>query len=108
MAGFDGICFVVRFGTPAANNDIRVRQETTAGGAYADLTGTLVNHATNNQHMVDIGRTGKRFIKCRITRGTSTTIDSVIVIQYGARTRPVIQPTASVSEKYIAAVEGTA
>jgi hypothetical protein len=108
MAGFQGICFVVRLGTPAANNNIRVRQETTAGGAYADLTDTAVTHATNNQLVVDVARTGEQFIKCRVTRGTTTTIDSLVVIQYGARLKPVTQPTASTSEKFMAAVEGTA
>lgn len=107
MAGFAGICFVVRLGTPAANNNIRGRQDVATGGAYNDLLGSLVNDAVKNQHMLDLYRTGKQFVKCRVTRGTSTTIDSLIVIQYRARTRPVIQPT-SVSEAYVSPIEGTA
>jgi hypothetical protein len=107
MQGFRSICFIVRLGTPAANNNIRLRQDVASGGAYADLAGTLVNDAVKNQHMVDLTRSGKQFIKCRITRGTSTTIDGVIAIQYGARNRPVTQPT-SVMEIWNAPAEGTA
>lgn len=106
-AGFAGICFIVRLGTPAANNNIRARQDVASGGAYADLLGSLVNDAVKNQHMLDLYRTGKQFVKCRVTRGTSTTIDSIIVIQYRARTRPVVQPT-SISEAYVSPAEGTA
>jgi hypothetical protein len=108
MAGFSGICFVVRLGTPAANNNIRLRQDVASGGSYADLTGTLVNDAVKNQHMVGLERPGKQFIKCRVTRGTSTTIDSLVAIQYGARgTRPVTQAT-SIAEQYVSPIEGTA
>lgn len=107
MAGFAGICFIVRLGTPAANNNIRGRQDVATGGAYADLLNSLVNDAVKNQHMLDLYRPGKQFLKCRVTRGTSTTIDSLIVIQYRARTRPVVQPT-SVSEAYVSPAEGTA
>lgn len=107
MSGYAGICFIVRLGSPAANNNIRARQDVATGGSYADLAGTLVNHATNNQHMVDIYKPGKQFVKCRVTRGTTTTIDSVTVIQYGSRVRPVTQPT-SVSEQWVSPAEGTA
>lgn len=107
MAGFAAICFIVRLGTPAANNNIRVRQDVASGGSYADLAGTLVNDAVKNQHMVDITRPGKQFVKCRVTRGTSTTIDSLIAIQYRARTRPVVQPT-SIGEAWVSPAEGTA
>lgn len=108
MAGYMGICFIVRLGTPAANNNIRLRQDVATGGSYADLTGTLVNDAVKNQHVIDLFRPGKQFIKCRITRGTSTTIDSVVAIQYNARgTKPVTAAT-SVVESYISPIEGTA
>lgn len=107
MAGYQGICFVVRLGTPDAANNIRARQSASSGGTYADLTGTLVNDAVKNQHMVDVLFPGKDFMKCRVTRGVSTTIDSITVIQYGSKSRPVTQPT-SVSEQWVGPAEGTA
>jgi hypothetical protein len=106
-AGFAGICFVVRFGTPDATNNIRLRQDVASGGAFADLAGTLVNDAVKNQHMVDLQYPGKRFVRCRVTRAVSTTIDSIVVIQYRARKRPVTQPT-SVFESWQNPAEGSA
>jgi len=108
MAGFTGVAAFVRLGTPAANNDIRVQQATTSGGSYNDLAGTKVTHATNNQLMVDVYKPQKQFIKISVARGTSTTIDALVVVQYGARNRPVTQPAASTSEQWVAPAEGTA
>jgi hypothetical protein len=108
MGAYQGICFIVRLGTPAANNNIRGRQDVATGGTYADLASTLVNDAVKNQHVLEIFRPGKQFVKCRVTRGTSTTIDSLVVIQYNARgTKPVTAAT-SVVESYISPIEGTA
>lgn len=108
MSGFEEITFVVRLGTPAANTDIRLRQDDATGGTYADLKNTLVNSATLNQHMVAVLRPGKRFVKCRITRGTTTTIDSLVVIQSRGGTFPVAQPATSVYERHSSPIEGTA
>lgn len=108
MAGFAEIVFIVRLGSPAANNDIRVRQDVATGGAYADLAGTKVTSATLNQQMVSVARPGKQFVKCRVTRGTTTTIDAIVVIQTRARTRPAVQPATAIFETWVAPAEGTA
>ena len=108
MAGWDGVLFVVRFGTPASNNNIRGQQDVVTGMAgAADLAGTLVNHATNAVHMLDLQRPQERFIRCRVTRGTSTTIDTMLVLQYRGRNKPPTQPT-SVLEQFTGPAEGTA
>lgn len=109
MAGYDGVLWIVRLGTPAANNNIRAQQDIVVGmGAAADLLGTLVNSATLNQHMLDLKRPIEPFVRCRVTRGTSTTIDAVIAIQYRARVHPVVQPATAVLEQWHAPIEGTA
>jgi hypothetical protein len=109
MSGFEWIAFIVRLGSPAANNNIRAQQDTASNmAAAADLANTLVNHATNNQHMVEVMRPKEQYVRCRVTRGTTTTIDSLVAIQGGARSRPVTQPTASVSETHNSPAEGTA
>jgi hypothetical protein len=107
-SGFEEITFVVRLGTPAANNNIRAQQDIVTGmGAAADLKDTLVTHATNNQLMLTIRRPLEQFVRCRVTRGTSTTIDSITVIQSRTRKLPATQPT-STSEQYSSPIEGTA
>lgn len=108
MSGFAEIVFIVRLGSPAANNNIRVRQDVATGGAFADLQGTLVGSATLNQQMVSVSRPGKQFVKCRVTRGTTTTIDSIIAIQTRARNRPATQPATSIFETWVQPPEGTA
>ena len=109
MAGFDGALFIVRLGSPATNNNLRITQCDTSGGSYADLEGTLVgNHATDNPLIVDVKRPREQFLKYSIARGTTTTIDIVTIIQYRGRTRPASQPSGTQLEKYSWPAEGTA
>jgi hypothetical protein len=109
MAGWDGVCFVVRLGSPAVDNNIRVQQETTIGGTYADLVGTIVgNHATNNPLIIDIKRPQEQFVRCQVTRGTTTTIDSLVAIQYRGRTKGQAQPSGTQIERWSWLAEGTA
>jgi len=113
MAGFSGVLFIVRLGTAAANNNIRVQQDTAvAMGAAADLLGTLVASGANNVVAVEAvypgGPTGEQFVRCRVTRGTSTTIDSITAIRFGARSRPVAMPSTVSFESWMGTGEGTA
>ena len=109
MAGFDGAIFIVRLGSPATNNNLRVQQCDTTGGSYADLAGTLVgNHATDNPLVVDVFRPREQFLKYQITRGTTSTIDIVTIIQYGANNRPTVQPSGTQIEYFYEPAEGTA
>ena len=109
MAGYDGALFIVRLGTPATNNNLRITQCDTSGGSYADLEGTLVgNHATDTPLIVDVKRPREQFLKYSIARGTTTTIDIVVIIQYKARNRPVSQASGTQAEKYTWPAEGTA
>ncbi len=109
MAGYDGALFIIRLGSPATNNNIRISQCDTTGGSYAELTGTLVgNHATDNPLVIDIYRPREQFLKYIVTRGTTTTIDIVTVIQYNARNRPQTQASGTQVEKFYNVAEGTA
>lgn len=113
MAGFSGVLFIVRVGTPAANNTIRVQQDTAvAMAAAADLAGTLVASGANTVVASEVlypgGPTGEQFIRCRVTRGTSTTIDSITAIRFGARNRPVAVPATVSFESWVGPGEGTA
>src|SRR5688572_27415997 len=113
LAGFSGVLFIVRLGTPAANNNIRVQQDTAvAMGAAADLVGTLVASGANNVLAVEVlypgGPTGEQFVRCRVTRGTSTTIDSITAIRFGARSKPVTMPSTVSFESWVGPIEGTA
>ncbi len=109
MAGFTGALFIVRVGSPSTTVNLRVSQCDTVAGTYADLLGTLRgNHATNNPLMVDVINPKEGFLKYVVTRGTGTTVGSVTVVQYGARTRPVTQPSGTDAVRFVNVAEGTA
>jgi hypothetical protein len=109
MAGFSGVVYVVRLGTPNATNTLKAQQCDTVGGTYADLTATAVGSGTDGPLILDVARASKQFVKYVITRsGASTTIDTLVAIQYGARNRPVTQEARTQVEKYVGPVEGTA
>jgi predicted secreted protein len=109
MAGFDGALFIIRLGTPAADNSVKITQCDTTGGSYADLTGTKVgDHATDTPLIVDIKRPREQFLKYVVTRTTSTTIDVALIIQYKSRNRGITQPTNTQIERWSSVAEGTA
>lgn len=109
MAGWDGCLVIIRLGSPATNNNLRITQCDTTGGTYADLAGSLVgDHATDNPLIVDIRRPREQFLKHVVTRGTTSTIDTVTVIQYRSRIRPATQPSGTQVERWASPAEGTA
>lgn len=109
MAGYDGALFIFRLGTPATDNSVKITQCDTTGGSYADLTGTSVgSHATDTPLIVDLKRPREQFLKYVVSRGTTTTIDIVTIIQYRGRTRGVTQPTNTQVERWMFPAEGTA
>jgi hypothetical protein len=109
MAGFDGVLFLVSLGTPATDNTVKITQCDTSGGSYADLTGTSVGaSATDTPLIVDLKYPREQFLKYVVTRATSTTIDTVVIIQYKAAIRAVTQPTNTQVERWNGPAEGTA
>ena len=109
MAGYDGALFIVRLGTPATGNLLKVQQCDTVAGTYADLANSSVGGgASDNPLILDISRPKEQFLKYVVTRGTSSTIDIAMVIQYNARIKPITQPGATVGETTVSPSEGTA
>ena len=112
MAGFDGVLFVIKFGTAAANNTIKAQQDTDSGmGTAADLAGTSVGVGASDEIVwLDIYRPQERYLRMVAARGTSTTIEWGMAIQYGPRVQPVDNTIAGTifGELHISPVEGTA
>ena len=107
MTGFDGCLFIVRLGSPATNNTLSIKQAATVGGTYDALIGTSVgSHVSDNPLVVDVKRPIDGFLKYEVARGTTSTIDTICAIQYGARTRPTTQPSGTQLEKHHAPAEG--
>lgn len=97
MLGYDSILVVAVLGTPAANNVVTL-QDSATSGAEADTTAT-VSDATASPLVLDVQNVAARYIKIKVTRGTSTTIDQVILIRYNARAKAITQAaTVKVSQ----------
>jgi hypothetical protein len=112
MADYTGVLFIVRLGSPAANNDIRVQQDTVVGmGTAADLAGSKDISTANNVCVIEYipaGTAAEQFVRCRVTRGTTTTIDTMIAIRFGKRVKPAAVPSGTTFKAITGVIEGTA
>ena len=107
-ADCDGVMFVVRLGSPAANNIVSAQQNTlNQAGGMNDLLSSGQISGTNNIVVVDVSFPQKRYVRARIQRGTTTTVDSMIAIKYNADKMPAVQPTGTAGKSVIAQAEGT-
>ena len=112
MQDYEGVLFVIKFGTPATDNQIKAQQDSVTGMAGAqDLKGTLVTTGASDEIVwIDLYRPRKRFVRMVALRGTSTTIDWGVAIQYGPRKGPVDNAVAGTiaGELHVGPEEGTA
>lgn len=111
MTGFDGVMFITSFGTAAANNTINLAQGDDNSTDWVDLKGTSVASGTSDEDVfVDIWRPSDRYVRCEVARGTSSTVESIWAIQYGARSVPNDNTTTGTitGETHISPIEGTA
>lgn len=113
MAGYDGALFFSSFGTADATNSLKLQQSSddAASDAYSDLEGTSVASGTSDEDVwIDITNPAKRYLKLVATRGASSTLESMWVIQYKARSVPVDNTTSGtiIGEQFNGPAEGTA
>lgn len=112
MEGYEGVLFIIKFGTAASDNQIKAQQDTAVGmGTAADLLGTLVAVGASDEIVaLDLYKPREQFVRMLGLRGTSTTIDWGVAIRYGAHKTPVVNALAGTLaiEKHISPAEGTA
>jgi hypothetical protein len=111
MQGFEGVMFVGgAIGTANAGNYYKLQQDTATGmGSAADLEGTKVTPGDNGDGInIDLYRPQERFVRIVRVRGASSTAESVIAIQYGARKPPVDDASTIDGELHVSPDEGTA
>lgn len=117
MQDFEGVIFIVQFGTITDGTPALKAQAGAAsdGSDAADLAGTSVAEAITDDNkcaVLDIYRPTQRYLRPAIVRGGSTgaVIDSVIAIQYGARTKPTTNDATTVAntEAWVSPALGTA
>lgn len=93
MTGYDGVLFVVKLGTAAANNTAKAQVSASSGSGYADVSG-VITAASAKVLLVDVFRPSLQYARVEVTRGTSSTVDAIIAIRYKARSKPVTQTGA--------------
>lgn len=111
MAGFEGVVFITSFGTAASGNTLLAAQDSASGGSYTDLEGTSVTSGTSDEDVwIDVYRPTKRYVRAEAARGTSSTLESIWAIQYGARVQPVDNTTSGTiaGEAHVSPAEGSA
>ncbi len=108
-ANAEGVMFIVRLGTSAANNTVKAQQNSVnSASGMADLEGSSVVSGANNLVVLDIKRPRERYVRVEVTRGTSTTVDSITAITYDLRKPGIDQPAGVSIEKWVSPAEGTA
>ena len=89
MQGYEGVLFIAKFGTAATDNTLKAAQGAASDMSdAADLLGTSVGVGASDELVwLDIYRPRERYVRALALRGTSTTLDSLWAIQYGARSK---------------------
>ena len=109
--GYDNVLFITRLGTPASNNTVELAQSDSSGSGFNDLLDTQVSSNSSDEIVYnDLARPSKRYVRPEIARGTSTTVDLVVAIQYNGRKLAVDNTRTGeiTGEAHVAPIEGTA
>ena len=113
MNGYDGVAFLVCYGTAAADNLIHAEQSSDngVGDAYTDIAGSEPNDAgaSSEIQFVDIRQPQERYVRCIAVRGTSSTVENIYAFRYNIRSMPADNKTAGTieGEQLIAPIAGT-
>ncbi len=86
MLGFEGVVFFTSYGTAAANNTATVTASDTSAGEAATTT-TCTSGTSDEDIIVDVFQPGYRYLKLACACGTSSTVESIWALQYGARSK---------------------
>jgi hypothetical protein len=113
MKGYTGVVFVTSLGTANAGNYITAQQDTDpAGGTMADLLGTKVTSGSTDEDLiVEVAKPTERYLRASVTRGSSSTCESIWAIRYGASTPQLAGNSISgtqIAELHVTPAEGTA
>ena len=97
MDGYDGVCFVVRFGTANDNNLVTLHDSPTAAGEAATVAHIHTGSSPSNKLVILDVRHPRRYVKAVASRGTSSTLDPIVAIRYRARVSPVTNAVSGTS-----------
>lgn len=111
-AGYRGVVFHTSLSTANASNGLVVQQNTanqTTG--MADLAGTAVSSGTSDEDLiVEIANPQERYLQVVVSRGASTTCESIWATLYGGDNQLTSNTLSGtqVAELHVSPAEGTA
>jgi hypothetical protein len=111
-AGYQGVVFFTSVSTANATNSIKVQQNTanvTTG--MEDLTGTSVSSGTTDEDLiVEVFKPLERYLRVVVTRGASTTCESIWACLYDGTAGVTANTLAGtqIAELHVTPAEGTA
>lgn len=119
MANYDGVMFLIAFGTITANavTSVKVQQSDDSAGSpdsFSDLEGTSITVADDDDNkiaIIDVYRPEKRYLRVVVDRGTQNAVlDSISAIRYNPRVLPATHDATTVLGHKVHATpaEGTA
>lgn len=114
MQGFEGVIFLTRFGTAAADNSVKIQSGANSSLTdAADLEDTSVVSGadpSNEAVYVDVYKPQERYVRLVASRGTSSTLGEIWAIKYGARKLPQTHAVSGTltGETHVSPDEGTA
>ena len=116
MEGFEGVLFFVTALTIVSGGvqSINAAQDVASGGSYADLKGSKVVIADDDDDQsffLDIYRPTKQFVRLEVARATqNSAFGEIYALQYGAKKRPIVQNVTDkvTGELHVSPDEGTA
>jgi hypothetical protein len=116
MAGYDSVAFLVNAGVITAGGvqSINLAQGTTLGGSYADLAGsgvTIADDDDNQAFWVEVVRPSKGFVRLEIARATQdSAFGPIWAFQYRSSARPQVNNVTDTitGELHVSPAEGAA
>lgn len=112
MSGAEGVIFITLFGTSAADNGVKVQQDSASGmGSAADLEDSQkLLDGTETVVINQVHKPRERYVRPVAVRGTSTTVPGGFAIVYGLRSEPYDNDsdTDNSAESLVSPAEGTA
>ena len=95
--GYEGVLIVTNLGTAASNNTMKLQQSSDNGGSddFSDIAGTSLGVGSSDEILWDeVHRPGKRYLRAYVSRGTSTTCETIYALLYNPYSVPVTNVTS--------------
>jgi hypothetical protein len=95
--GSEGVVFITSFGTANATNNYCYAEQSADDSSWTSVTShaVLSSGSSDEDVMLEVRHPTKQYVRLYVGRATSSTVESIWAIRYGARHRPVTSNSLS-------------